>query len=344
MRLPLRIFPALAHFAATACLVCLVLTAGGVGLVAPVAGATPALSERWAELRSNDLRVATVMYRLTIANRRFCRDVLAPQPGFALHSLEQYGPADRAEAARSFRLGSHVGVMAVVANSPAARAGLRADDQLISVNGRELTPYDTESAVPTNAAVETAHRSLSAEMEKGEVTLLVTRADGDHSVRFTAEQGCPSSIELEPDNVVNASADGLRVMISAGLLERCATDDELAFVIAHELAHNLLHHAARLAREGISHNGLLPASQPGTAAMRETEEEADHLGVSLSIAAAYDLRGAVSFLNGLQMGDSWARSSSTHPAPERRLALLAAAIAERRGSPISVTPAAGHVH
>ena len=323
----------------------LVMAALAVGLTwaVPAQAAMSPLTEKWGELRRNDLRVATVMYRLTIANRQHCRGAREPQPGFALHSLEQYGPADRKKVAQNFGLGAHVGVMAVVADSPAARAGLRADDQLVAVNGRELPSLAVDAAQPTNARLEAAREALLAEMQPGEVALLVTGSGGDHTVRFTPEEGCRSAAELVPGDEVNASADGRRVIVSAGLLERCATEDDLAFVIAHELAHNLLHHASRLARLGISSDGLLALAGSGTAEMRKTEEEADRLGVRLAMAAGYDLSGAGSFLSGLQARDREDGPPSTHPALDRRLALLTAAIAEARGRPGSDSSAFGQV-
>jgi hypothetical protein len=283
------------------------------------------------------------MYRLVTHNRQFCRDALAAEPGFALHGLEQYGPADRKAAASSFRLGSPVGVIAVVADSPADRAGLRADDQLISVNGRKLPSLPTDATTPTNARVKATRNALLAEMAEGEVSLVVARADGERVVRFTADVGCRSTIELVPGDVVNASADGQSVIISAGLLERCATDGDLAFVIAHELAHNLLHHPAKLTGVGASEKGLLSTSKPGTAGMRRTEEDADRLGASLAMAAGYDLGSTASFLRSLpDQGDGDA-TSSTHPALGRRLALLAAVIADFGSSSPSGDPVARRV-
>jgi hypothetical protein len=300
-------------------------------LAVPLQAAAAPVPERWLELRRDDLRVATVMYRLTIANRSICRDALAPQSGLVLHGIEQYGVADREEGARIFGMGADLSVMGVVADSPAAQAGLRADDHLIAVNGQRLPATEPAPAASTNARVEAARVAILAAMGDGEVTLLVDGTGGPHTVRFTAEKGCNSAVELVPDAVVNASADGRRVMVSAGLLERCGTDADLALVIAHELAHNLLHHAARLARAGISgENGFLRATASGTAEMRATEEEADQLAVRLAQAAGYDLGGAESFLSSLQAPDGGEPSSSTHPAPARRLALLKAAIA--RGS------------
>jgi hypothetical protein len=301
-------------------------------LAAPAqADGTPP-ADRWEALRRDDLRVATMLYRLTLANRSSCAASLAPQPGFALHGIAQYGPGDRREATRRFGLGAYVGVMAVVAGSPAAQAGLRAGDQLVSVNGRALPANGGSATVPTNASVEVAETVLLGEMAKGPVTLVVASAKGQRTVRFSAETGCRSTIELVPGDLVNASADGEKVMIDAGLLARCVTEDDLAMVIAHELAHNLLHHAARLAQAGITTHGL-PVAGSALAEMRATEEEADRLGVRLATAAGYDLTGVAAFLGALETAGGADRAAATHPAPARRLALLTAEIAAAKSAP-----------
>jgi hypothetical protein len=273
------------------------------------------------------------MYRLTIANRRQCRGALSPQPGFALHGLEQYGPAEREQIAQNFGLGRRVGVMAVVADSPAAQAGLRADDQLISVNGANFLSANINAAQPTNARLEAVRAALLANMQAGEVTLLVAGPNGDRTVRFTPEKGCRSAAELVPGDQVNASADGTRVIVSAGLLERCPTDDDLALVIAHELAHNLLQHASRVARFALANKGHRASAASGAAEMRKAEEEADRVGAHLAMAAGYKLSGAASLLSSLQGPDREDEPPSTHPALARRLAVLTAAIAEASGTP-----------
>lgn len=262
-------------------------------------------------------------YRLSVANQRLCSRILAPQLGFVLHGIEQYDPSDREDAARSFGLDRGVGVMAVVAGSPAETAGLNAGDGLVSVNGR-MIGGEAQGSLPTRASVERVERVLKEAMRGGPVTLRVSARGGVRTVRFEAENGCPSNVELVPGNAVNAWADGARVILSDGLLARCETDGDLALVIGHEMAHNLLRHRRRLAAEGISPNSLLPASEGASREMRDTEEEADRLAVSLATTAAYDLAGAELFLRGLL--DREAPAAATHPAADRRLALLRAAI------------------
>jgi Zn-dependent protease with chaperone function len=310
-----------------------------LGLLA-IGWAVPASAapDRFEQLRARDLRVATVAYRLSVANRPLCGHVLAPQLGFVLHGIEQYAPADREQAARSLGLGSQVGVMAVVTGSPAQRAGLGAGDQLLSVNGHELGGV-APGVVPTRSRVEQTQQMIEEEMRAGHVMLRVRAGGIVRVVQFDAESGCATNVELVPGDAVNAWADGTHVMVSDGLLARCATDDDLALVIGHEMAHNLLHHRQRLAAEGISANSLLPATAGASRAMQETEEEADRLAVGLAMAAAYDLGYAEPFLSGLL--DHAAPVAATHPAPTQRLALLRAAIADaRRGRLPMALPAA----
>jgi predicted Zn-dependent protease len=115
--------------------------------------------------------------------------------------------------------------------------------------------------------------------------------------------------------------------VSAGILRRCRSDDDLALVIAHELAHNLLRHGRR-SYSPVNRQGRL--SLPADAAPRgaqESEEEADRLAVRLARAAGYDLSGAESFLTGLAGASAPVLQAGTHPPLERRLALLRAEIA-----------------
>lgn len=296
---------------------------------APGAAAAGVPLDRFERLRGQDLQVQRVAYRLSVANAGRCARVLAPQAGFVLHDTAQYASADRVDAARAFWLDAQPGVMAVVAGSPAERAGLRAGDRLRAINGQPFDQGDPRGA-PTRAGIERAQQLLGAAMRAGAVVLRVSTRTGDRDVRFVAESGCPANVELILGDAVNSWADGERVMVSEGLLRRCATDGDLALVIGHEMAHNLLHHRRRLAAEGVVANTLLPAAAGprDMREVRETEEQADRLAVGLADAAGYDLSDAESFMRGLLRSD--VPVASTHPARDRRLTLLRAAIVEAR--------------
>lgn len=298
----------------------------------PLRAATPLRLGSLEELRLQELRVASVTYQLALANRSACHGAPTAQLGFSLHGIEQYDVADRAKVAAGFALDSYASVMAVVPQSPAANAGLTANDQLVSVNGRPLISEVAHAITqPTRAHVERAQNVILEEMKTGEVTLRVANARGLRDVRFAPELGCSTNVELVPGEEVNAWADGQRVVISAGLLALCSSDDDLALVIAHELAHNLLGHSQRLAAVG-TRGAVMGITGSGSALMRETEEEADATAVKMATAADYDLTRAEAFMRRLLDGRDPASLAETHPTRDRRLALLRIEIAEVRAA------------
>ena len=255
--------------------------------------------------------MASVAYRLAISNRDLCGEALDPQLGFVVGSR--------------YELDDHLGVMAVVPGSPAESAGLTADAELISVNGRKLSAEAYR--LPGRAATERAEQVIADELKKGPVTLRVSGAGGERTVRFGAVLGCSSRVELQPAPDVNAWADGEQVVITTAMLDQCLTDDELALVLAHEMAHNVLRHRERLAAIGISVASRAFLSEAGLAKIREAEDEADRFAAGMTRAAGYELLQAAAFLerlisaNGLSTG-----AVATHSPATRRLALWSAAI------------------
>lgn len=99
------------------------------------------------------------------------------------------------------------------------------------------------------------------------------------------------------DQQINAFClPGGKIGVLTGLLKIVENDDQLAAVIAHEVAHALAHHASeRVARERVVGRGLLSLSYD-----REQELEADHIGIFLMTFAGYDPREAVEFWTGMR--------------------------------------------
>ena len=133
---------------------------------------------------------------------------------------------------------------------------------------------------------------------------------------------------------------GGKIGIYSGLIEKLKiTDDELAAVMGHEIAHALREHV----REQVSRQqaarlpGLVVAIVTGIPAMadlgdtltqvsftlprsREAEREADQIGVELAARAGYDPRAAISLWQKMNQlgGGRPPEFLSTHPAPESR--------------------------
>jgi predicted Zn-dependent protease len=151
--------------------------------------------------------------------------------------------------------------------------------------------------------------------------------------------------EIEDPQLNAWAMPGGKMVVYSGLIEKLRlTDDELAAIMGHEIAHSLREHA----RERVSQEmatglavgvagaalGLGDIGQQLAGAVanvtfslphnRTQETEADRLGVELAARAGYDPHAAVSvWQKMLQAGGSGGpQFLSTHPSPETRLADL----------------------
>jgi predicted Zn-dependent protease len=115
---------------------------------------------------------------------------------------------------------------------------------------------------------------------------------------------------------------GGKIGVFTGLLRVVKNDDQLAAVLAHEVAHAVAHHASeRIARAQSGRRGLFALSFD-----REQESEADHIGVFLMTFADYDPQEAVEFWKQMET----VRGSrpqipeilSDHPSDQRRIKQL----------------------
>lgn len=275
-------------------------------------------------VRAVDARMAGIAYRLTTANAALCRD-LAPTPGWAIHALGQYDAPLRDQARRSFGFEAPIAVEAVVPGSPAAAAGVRANDGIVSVDGRTLDappPAKGSSSAGRDAAVDTI-----AALPADRPLELVLRRDGQtRTLRVAASPGCRSAFEVLLGPGMEASADGRIVQIGVRFFERY-TDDEVAVVVAHELSHNILHHARRLDAAGVK-RGLLAEVGRNGRLFRLTEDQADLLGMYLLRNAGYDPQIAVRFWrdHGGDVDGGLFRSR-THPSSSARARAIEAEIA-----------------
>ncbi|MBM3357202.1 MAG: M48 family metallopeptidase [Betaproteobacteria bacterium] len=134
---------------------------------------------------------------------------------------------------------------------------------------------------------------------------------------------------------------GGKMAVYSGLIERLKpTDDELAAVLGHEMAHALREHGRERASQAMAQGlaisvigiavGLgeltqdlallitdLTFNRPNS---REHEREADRIGVELAARAGFDPRAAVSLWQKMAQADGGRMPQflSTHPSPEHR--------------------------
>ena len=245
-------------------------------------------------LRRADLRVAKVAYRLALGGPPLCTAAW-PVTGLLLHHLPEYLPPDRALMIQRYRLDRGPGVLSVLADSPAARAGLVAGDVLLSVNG---VAFPTPAVIAREnrrkkwrAAVEATEGQLEAELRLGPAELLLLREGRELKTRIEPITGCIGRVRLARSTQTNAFANNGYVVMTTSMLNFLRSDDELAVVMGHELAHNLLRHPDTRDEEGV----LAALGISGPSAMWKREEAADRLGLRLAAAAGYDLDAAIPF-------------------------------------------------
>lgn len=160
----------------------------------------------------------------------------------------------------------------------------------------------------------------------------------------------PFTIKVLDTDEINAMAlPGGFFYVNSGLILACDSEDELAGVMAHEIAHVAAHHAAReMTRMNYMQIGSIPlmiftqgtwtgygiyeASQlavPLTFLQfsRNFEAEADYLGVQYAYRAGYDPQGMVSIFEKLDALEKHkpgaiSRAFSDHPATPDRIAAV----------------------
>lgn len=299
----------------------------------PVCAATPAQSsyEDWAAIEA---RVATIGFRLTTANAAWC-PARQPQFGWIWGDPRLYDADRRSEALAAYHATDRDApfVAGIASTSPAAVAGMHVGTAVIGMqgavvpNGQGNHPFARITALEIRLAALSTKTPLALDIGEG------------RTIRITPTPGCVSDFRVEPSEKPGAVADGRMVLVNYGLAQFAASDDELAAAIAHELAHNILRHRARLDAAGVD-RGLGKQFGRNARLFRQTEIEADRLSVWLLAGAGYDPAAAGRFWT--RFGQRKGRplfQAGTHPGWRDRVASLeaeAAAIvaARAKGQPL----------
>jgi hypothetical protein len=164
-------------------------------------------------------------------------------------------------------------VTGVMPGGPAQRAGVRRGDVLHAANGRPLD-------VSGNTADLT--RRLDDLAGAGPLSLELTRAGKPLSVVIPAPVGvCDTRLTVVVGDAVNAYADGKSVFATYGAMNLFAKDEDLAVVLGHELAHNILGHVRQDA-SGKANGATTP----------EQEAEADAVGLYFTARAGFSIKDA----------------------------------------------------
>ena len=204
-------------------------------------------------------------------------------------------------------------VIDVVPNSPAAEAGIQSRDVITgAAKGKGVMPSGWSwSALTIPDLVKVIETSGG-----NPITLLMRRAGTVSPFIITPRVGCNYSIELMSHDDFNAFSDGRRIVVFTGLFNHVPDDREIAVIVGHELAHNILKHREKkegnaaiggaagllvdigLLAVGINTQGAISqaAMEVGAKAYsQEFESEADYLGVYMLARAGFEIGVAPDF-------------------------------------------------
>ena len=291
---------------------------------APLEAARPDAPAPLDAIRAVDRRVATIGHRLAVANLAWCART-EWRHGLVLLELSDIAGPLRAEALRTFGRGEGLGIMALAANGPAERAGLRPGDIITGLEDHPLPPLDVPGG--QNGGWSAA---LGAAFEDGVARVDILRAGAPMTLTVRGERGCATVFQGAPRQSRNATADGVTVNVNAGLIDYVRDDDELAAVMAHEFAHNVLRHRDRLNAAHVSRGVLGVGRDNGS--IRQTEIEADRLGIYLMERAGYDPEAAVRFWSRYGPHPLNFLRSRDHPGWRERVRLMEVEIAKIRAA------------
>ena len=287
-------------------------------------------------------RLDHVAAPLLIKNQDLCKRLARPLLGFTAKNKYSYSVGLSEAAQQALGLGELLQVTGVMAGTGAARSGLQRGDALVSAGGKTL---------PQGANAEYDAPEILAPLLIGQpsIKLTVLRSGKSKTLSVPLTRACGFRIELGNTDNINSYADGRRIMVTRGMMKFVRSDEELAYVIAKEMAHNSLKQPGKLGSSAAARdliNSLMQVypysgSEDRTSSIKpmpgDMDALADRLSLYMLARGAYSIDGTVAFWKRLaQQVPESVESGHTalHPATEQRIAALEKTIADikaRRG-------------
>ncbi|MFC1515344.1 M48 family metallopeptidase [Thermodesulfobacteriota bacterium] len=186
----------------------------------------------------------------------------------------------------------------------------------------ELKKKDTIVEIDLNpiSDFKSFEKAMKYPFKTGVLNIKLIRESGERvSGWLKGVSACDYRAAVAMSDMINAYADGKNVIITTGMLRFTESDDELALVLGHEFAHNVLGHmnqkrvqsAAGLLLDlavtvftGVNTGGLF-SSLGGNMFSTEFEADSDYMGLYIAARAGYDIKIAPEF---------WRRMAVEHPA------------------------------
>ena len=236
---------------------------------------------------------------------------------------------------KKINLGSRVSIIDIVENSPADKVGLALGDVILEVEGFTFPEGKN--------ALKKISKHFKDKEEKPVKRIKIDRKGEILTFNINQKKICNYPIIFTQDKIVNAYADGKSIIMTQGMVDYARDDNEIAMVIAHELAHNDRGHLDAKKKNtlllgsigfildlmtiyysggtagGNAENTEMWSKIGSQAYSVEFEKDADYGGVYYAYRAGYDISNVKNFWE--RIGSENPKQiaiSSTHPATSER--------------------------
>ncbi|UJP05904.1 MAG: M48 family metallopeptidase [Nitrosomonas sp.] len=175
----------------------------------------------------------SVFFKILTKGIDYCekQDHTAPYFGIQFWSNQRLHSSLQQVAQSKFNLGSEPQILIVVPTSPADSAGLRVNDKILEING-----VGVQTVSDTQKKINEAKAALQP------VSFTILRAGERQTLVASPVSGCKSQIALVNNDTIRTATDGETIQITRGLLHFAQSDEEIAAIISHQLAHNARKH------------------------------------------------------------------------------------------------------
>lgn len=308
-------------------------------IATPQVDARPVDTAEQAMLRSlvsQQDRLYRVAAPLLVSNPDLCKGNARNLLGFTAKNRYSYSSELTDAAQTLFGMDERLQVTGVLAGSGAARAGVRRGDKLVMVEGKPVPEGP-------NAERQVAIILIPLVTKRAAINLTMLRDGANTALTVPLTRACAYSIELGNADNINAYDDGRRVMVTRGMMSFARTDEELAYVLAKEMAHNSLGHTNKQKMSatigGIVDNLIRihpdTTALAGMSGVRPTPQEMDAAADTLSLymlaRAGYSIDNAMGFWERLstQVPPTVLNGyTAIHPSTAYRLSVMAKIVAE----------------
>ncbi len=290
---------------------------------------------------ANQQRLHDLHFRLATAAADICDDDIKPLYGALFANVHAYRKTWHEPARQNKQLTDAATVLRVSPGSPAELAGLKEGDVM-----RKVANETINEGKNTLSEID---EKLSKVAYGATVTWVVQRGNEEKQLTLTPVKGCRYNWSLEYAAAVNAFWNGSKMGFYTGLLDFVKNDEELAYVMAHEMSHAIMSHIRKKMTNLTVGVGLASAATAslasGPAALaiygaalissrlfsEGMEAEADYVAIYILARAGFSVKDAPNFHFRLAQHQNRTGLSlwfPTHPASEQRAVAIRTALVE----------------